>query len=65
MVDFRFEPERHDDGRKMIFGKAGNFDWRDSCRLCLEHPAHAGYFVDRLWSYFVPTPAAEEDARRR
>jgi uncharacterized protein (DUF1800 family) len=56
MVNFRFERDRHDYGRKAIFGKKGNFDWRDSCRLCLEHPAHAGYFVERLWSYFVPTP---------
>ncbi len=56
MINFRFEADRHDHGRKKIFGKAGNFDWRDSCRLCLEHPAHAGYFVERLWSYFVPSP---------
>ena len=55
-VDFHFDPERHDGGRKVIFGKAGNFDWKDSCRLCLEHPKHADYFVKRLWSYFIPTP---------
>ena len=55
MINFRFEKDRHDNGRKVIFGQAGNFDWRDSCRLCLEHPAHAGYFVERLWAYFVPT----------
>jgi uncharacterized protein (DUF1800 family) len=57
MINFRFEPDRHDDGRKRIFGKSGNFDWRDSCRLCIEHPSHAGYFIERLWSYFVPVPA--------
>lgn len=54
-VRFRFDRELHDFGRKRIFGKAGNFDWRDSCRLCLEHPSHAGFFVRKLWSYFVPT----------
>ena len=63
MVDFRFEEDRHDDGRKRIFGKAGNFDWRDSCRLCIDHPAHAGYFVERIWSYFIPVPPSEEDAQ--
>ena len=57
MINFRYEPDRHDDGRKRIFGKTGNFDWEDSCRLCLEHPAHAGYLIERLWSYFVPVPA--------
>ncbi len=55
MINFRFEDDRHDHGRKVIFGQTGNFDWRDSCRLCLEHPAHAAYFVERLWTYFVPT----------
>jgi uncharacterized protein (DUF1800 family) len=54
--NFRFDPELHDDGRKRIFGKSGAFDWRDSCRLCLEHPSHPGFFVAKLWSYFVPTP---------
>ena len=55
MHDFHFDPERHDDGVKKIFGKAGNFDWRDSCRLCLSHPAHDDYFVRQLWAYFIPT----------
>jgi len=55
MVNFHFDPERHDSGRKRIFGQTGRFDWRDSCRLCVEHPAHAGFFVERLWSYFIPT----------
>ena len=54
-VNFRYDPERHDDGVKKIFGKRGRFDWRDSCRLCVEHRAHAPFFVQKLWSYFVPT----------
>jgi uncharacterized protein (DUF1800 family) len=55
-TNFRFEPSLHDPGIKRIFGKSGRFDWRDSVRLCIDHPAHARYFVERLWSYFVPTP---------
>jgi uncharacterized protein (DUF1800 family) len=51
---FFFRKEWHDDGRKTIFGKSGNFDWRDSCDLCLRNPKHASYFVRKLWSYFVP-----------
>jgi uncharacterized protein (DUF1800 family) len=54
-VNFHFDPERHDGGRKRIFGQAGRFDWKDSCRLCVRHPAHAGFLVERLWSYFIPT----------
>ena len=62
-TNFRFDPELHDFGSKQIFGKAGTFDWQDSCRLCLGHPAHAGYFVTKLWSYFVPTPPPKKTLR--
>ena len=35
-------PTRTTPARKTIFGQTGNFDWRDSCRLCVEHtPAPA------------------------
>jgi uncharacterized protein (DUF1800 family) len=53
-VRFRYDPSYHDSGAKTIFGRRGHFDWRDSCRLCLQHPAHAPFFVAKLWSYFVP-----------
>jgi uncharacterized protein (DUF1800 family) len=60
IYDFRYVPRQHDDGVKRVFGKSGNFDWQDACRLCLEHPNHPSFFVAKLWSYFVPTapPAA-------
>jgi uncharacterized protein (DUF1800 family) len=55
-VHFRYDRSYHDAGSKRIFRKRGRFDWRDSCRLCLTHPKHATFFVDKLWGYFVPTP---------
>jgi uncharacterized protein (DUF1800 family) len=54
--NFRFDREWHDSGTKTIFGQSGKFDWQDSCRLCLEHEAHAPYLIGKLWSYFIPTP---------
>jgi Protein of unknown function (DUF1800) len=57
LTNFRYDPGYHDHGTKTIFGKRGNFDWQDSCRLCLQHPAHAGYLIDKLWAYFVAVPA--------
>jgi uncharacterized protein (DUF1800 family) len=54
--NFRFDRELHDGGTKRILGKRGNFDWRDSCRLCLSQPEHATFFVTKLWSYFIPVP---------
>jgi len=54
--NFRFDPNRHDTRSKTVFGQTGNWDWQDACRLCVENPYHASYFVTRLWSYFVPVP---------
>ena len=62
-TNFRFDPGRHDSGVKRIFGRSGNFDWQGSCRLCLEHPAHEPFLVNRLWSYFIPTPPSPKTAR--
>jgi hypothetical protein len=60
--NFRFDPNRHDYGNKTVFGQTGNWDWEDACRLCVENPFHPSFFVDKLWSYFVPgTPP---DGRR-
>jgi uncharacterized protein (DUF1800 family) len=53
---FVFNQNLHDTGSKTIFGNTGNYAWQDSCNLCLNHPLHASYFVNKLWSYFVPTP---------
>ena len=54
-ASFQFVPQLHDAGAKTVFGHTGNYDWQDSCRLCLQHPNHPAYFVQKLWSYFVPT----------
>jgi uncharacterized protein (DUF1800 family) len=54
--NFRFEPKWHDTGAKTIFGQTGAWGWEDACRLCVEHPLHPTFFVEKLWSYFVPTP---------
>ncbi len=53
--NFRFERDRHDSGTKRIFGKSGDFDWQDAVRMCLRHPNHPSFFVEKLWGYFVPT----------
>lgn len=54
--NFRFDPKRWDSGVKTIFGKAGNWGWEDAVRLCVEHPLHPTFFVEKLWSYFVADP---------
>ncbi len=54
-VNFRFDASLHDKKAKTIFGKTGGWGWEDSCRLVLDHRAHAPYFVNRLWHHFIPT----------
>jgi uncharacterized protein (DUF1800 family) len=53
---FRFDADLHDPGVKTIFGHRGRFGWRDSCRLCVEHPLHPSFMVAKLWGYFVGEP---------
>ena len=65
--DFRYDPSRHDDGTKSIFGKSGAYEWEDSCRLCLRAPqsplvlrAQAlGLFHPRRAEPLDPVQAAE------
>ena len=64
LTNFRFSSSRHDSGYKVVFGRRGRWDWRDSVRLCLEHEAHSRYFVEKLWSYFIPVPPPASTARR-
>jgi uncharacterized protein (DUF1800 family) len=44
-----------------VFGETGNLDWRDICRLVIEHPMHASFFVTKLWSYFLPEPPSDAE----
>jgi uncharacterized protein (DUF1800 family) len=53
---FHFKAQNHDDAMKVVFGKAGPFNWKTAVKLTLKHPKHPAYFVNRLWSYFVPVP---------
>jgi hypothetical protein len=53
-INFRYDSNRHDNNNKTVFGRTGNWTWQDGCRLCIEHPLHPSFFVQKLWSYFIP-----------
>jgi uncharacterized protein (DUF1800 family) len=53
--DFHLVSAEHDDGMKTVFRKSGRYDWQAACKLCISHPLHPSFFVNKLWSYFVPT----------
>jgi hypothetical protein len=59
-TDFRYDANRHDNTSKIVYGHAGNWTWQDGCRLCVENPLHASFFVKKLWGYFIPqAPSAD------
>jgi hypothetical protein len=61
MYDFRYVPERHDTGSKTIFGHTGAFTWEQGVAMCVHHPMHPSFFVNKLWSYFIATPPSDSD----
>jgi uncharacterized protein (DUF1800 family) len=66
-ANFRFDPSIHDSGVKTIFGQRGRFDYRDTCRLCVNHRLHPSFVVAKLWGYFIgaPIPAGVQSALAR
>jgi uncharacterized protein (DUF1800 family) len=65
--NFRFDPGRHDPGNKTIFGSTGAFGWEQAVSMCVRHPLHPSFFVEKLWSHFIPAApsAAERQALER
>ena len=59
-----YDAKAHDATAKRIFGKRGDFDYRDVLDLCIAHPQHAPFLVSKLWDYFIGTPI-EPSARKR
>ena len=53
---FHYDRKRHDTGTKRVFGKTGNYDWRDACLLAPQQPGpRRRTSSTKLWSYFIPT----------
>ncbi len=52
----RYRKDWHDTGRKRIFGRRGNYDWRGVCDLVCDHRRHAPFLVEKLWRFFVTEP---------
>jgi uncharacterized protein (DUF1800 family) len=59
-----YDREYHDAGPKRVLGKVGRFDWKDVLDLCVRHPAHAPFMVERLWEFFVGTPVPRSTRAR-
>ncbi len=60
-----FRPQRHDDGRKTVFGKTGRFKLEDIIRLVFQQPAAARFLPAELCKAYLsqeplPEPLIEE-----
>jgi uncharacterized protein (DUF1800 family) len=59
---FRFDPDRFDDGEKTLFGQTGRWRVADVVRLVLARPAAAEFLCRRLYRFFISDtvePSAE------
>jgi hypothetical protein len=50
---FHFKPVLHDEGRKTVFGKTGNWNGDDVIRLCCDKADCAACLVGKLYSFLV------------
>jgi hypothetical protein len=59
--NFRFYAPWFDNTNKTVFGQTGNWNWEQASSMCVHHAMHPSFFVDKLWSYFIPTPPSDSD----
>jgi uncharacterized protein (DUF1800 family) len=64
MHNFRYVASRHDTGDKTVFGQTGPFTWEQGVAMCVRHSMHPSFFVEKLWSYFIPTPPSAADRQK-
>ena len=61
---FGYNPARHDDGVKVIFGRSGRFGPADVVDLAIDNPRHAPFICGKIWRYFTARPCPPATLRR-
>ena len=51
--EFIFRAQQHDDGKKTVLGKTGNFDGDDVLEILLEQKQTAKYISQKIYKFFV------------
>ncbi len=55
-----FAARRHDDGRKKLFGKSGDFSAEDAVEIICSQPRCAEFLAAKLWTFYAyPQPAPD------
>jgi hypothetical protein len=52
-LEFKQDPDKHDDSVKTVLGKRGNLDGVDVIDVILSHPVTAEYIAGKIYRYFV------------
>ncbi len=60
--EFIFRKFQHDQGKKTVLGKSGNFDGDDVLAILLEQKQTAGFISRKIYRYFVNERLDEEKA---
>ena len=63
-MEFRFDPDDHDDGEKVFLGKTGNFGGEDIINIIVKQRATARFIAIRLYLYFVSDELDDEEIER-
>ncbi|MGE5109085.1 MAG: DUF1800 domain-containing protein [Sphingobacteriales bacterium] len=58
--EFVFRPFQHDNGRKTVLGKSGNFDGDDVLDMLLEQKQTARYLTLKIYKFFVNENIVDE-----
>ncbi|QKZ12558.1 DUF1800 family protein [Spirosoma sp. KUDC1026] len=65
-TEFLFRPRQHDDGKKTIFGKTGNFTGEDVIQLLLTRKETAHFIATKLYRFLVDDqPATDSVTTKR
>lgn len=62
-VTIRFDPAEHDGGVKHVLGRSGRFGVDELLDIVCDHPRHASFLVEKLWTFFVATPPSRATVR--
>lgn len=59
-LDFRVDPELHDDSAKEVLGRSGTFDGVDVIDIILDQTATPNFIAAKIYRYFVREPLDPE-----
>ena len=63
-MEFRFDPDDHDNGEKEFLGEVGNWNGEDIVEITVRQRATAEFVSRRLYQFFVADNADEDEVQR-